>query len=101
MRQENVLRKMNDIKMWRSCSGVPRGYMNRIRLWSLSRDDGNYLSKPPVNAELLALGSRTTHLNQKTLIYFFSCELITHPKLDWHDGQGRINEAAERYLNDE
>ncbi len=25
--------------MWRSCSGVPRGYVNRIRLWPLRRDD--------------------------------------------------------------
>ncbi len=30
---------LNDINRWRSCSGVPRCYVNRIRLWSLSRDD--------------------------------------------------------------
>ncbi len=30
---------LNGIKNWRSCSGVPRGCVNRIRLWPLSRDD--------------------------------------------------------------
>ncbi len=42
MRRDNVLRKnslLNDILRWRSCSGVPRGYVNRIRLWPLRRDD--------------------------------------------------------------
>ncbi len=29
---------LNDIKRWRSCSGVPRGCLNRIRLWPLRRD---------------------------------------------------------------
>ncbi len=30
---------LNDIKRWRSCSGVPHGCVNRIRLWPLKRDD--------------------------------------------------------------
>ncbi len=30
---------LNGIKRWRSCSGVPPGCVNRIRLWSLRRDD--------------------------------------------------------------
>ncbi len=28
-----------DITRWRSCSGVPCGCVNRIRLWPLRRDD--------------------------------------------------------------
>ncbi len=28
-----------DIERWVSCSGVPRGCVNRIRIWSLRRDD--------------------------------------------------------------
>ncbi len=30
---------LNDITRWRPCSGVPRGCVNRIRLWPLRRDD--------------------------------------------------------------
>ncbi len=30
---------VNDIPRWRSCSDVPRGCVNRIRLWPLRRDD--------------------------------------------------------------
>ncbi len=30
---------LNDIKRLRSCSGVPRGCVNRIRLWPLRLDD--------------------------------------------------------------
>ncbi len=30
---------LNDIKRWRSCSGVSRGCVNRIQLWPLRRDD--------------------------------------------------------------
>ncbi len=30
---------LDDIKRRRSCSGVPRGCVNRIRLWPLQRDD--------------------------------------------------------------
>ncbi len=30
---------LNDIKRWHSCSGVPRGCVNRIRIWPLRRDD--------------------------------------------------------------
>ncbi len=30
---------LNDIKRWRSCSGLPCGCVNRIRLWPLRRDD--------------------------------------------------------------
>ncbi len=30
---------LNDISRWRSCSGVPRGCVNRIRIWPLRRDD--------------------------------------------------------------
>ncbi len=30
---------LNDITKWRSCSGVPRGCVNRIRLWPLRSDD--------------------------------------------------------------
>ncbi len=30
---------LNDNTKWRSCSGVPRGCVNRIRLWPLRRDD--------------------------------------------------------------
>ncbi len=30
---------MNDITSWRSCLGVSRGCVNRIRLWPLRRDD--------------------------------------------------------------
>ncbi len=29
----------NDVKRWRSCSGVPRGCVHRIHLWPLRRDD--------------------------------------------------------------
>ncbi len=29
----------NEIQRWRSCSGVPRGCVYRIRLWLLKRDD--------------------------------------------------------------
>ncbi len=32
-------RLLNDIKRWRPGSGVPRGCVNRIRLWPLRRDD--------------------------------------------------------------
>ncbi len=28
----------NEIQRWRSCSGVPRGCVNRIRLWPLRYD---------------------------------------------------------------
>ncbi len=41
MRRENVLGKkslLNVVKSWRPCSGVPRGCVNRIRLWPLRRD---------------------------------------------------------------
>ncbi len=34
---QNVLG--NDATRWRSCSGVPRGRVNRIGLWPLRRDD--------------------------------------------------------------
>ncbi len=37
MRWENVIG--NDVTRWRSYSGVPRGYVIRIRLWPLRRDD--------------------------------------------------------------
>ncbi len=30
---------MDDFTRWRSCSGVQRGCVNRIRLWPLRRDD--------------------------------------------------------------
>ncbi len=30
---------LSDIPRWRSCSGVPRGCVNRIRFWSLRHDD--------------------------------------------------------------
>ncbi len=30
---------LSNIKRWRSCSGVPSGCVNRIRLWPLRRDD--------------------------------------------------------------
>ncbi len=30
---------MNEIQRWRPGSGVPRGCVNRIRLWPLRRDD--------------------------------------------------------------
>ncbi len=30
---------LNEITRWRSCSGVPRGCVNRIRLWSLRHDN--------------------------------------------------------------
>ncbi len=30
---------MNEITKWRPCSGVSRGYVNRIHLWPLRRDD--------------------------------------------------------------
>ncbi len=30
---------LNYITGWRWCSGVPRGCVNRIRLWPLRRDD--------------------------------------------------------------
>ncbi len=30
---------LNDIMRWRSCSGVPRCRVNRIRPWPLRRDD--------------------------------------------------------------
>ncbi len=30
---------VNDVTTWRSCSVVPRGCVNRIRLWPLRRDD--------------------------------------------------------------
>ncbi len=30
---------LNGVTSWRSCSGVPRGYVNRIRLWLLRCDD--------------------------------------------------------------
>ncbi len=30
---------LNDIPRWRSCSGVARGCVNKIRLWPLRRDD--------------------------------------------------------------
>ncbi len=30
---------LNDIQRWRSCSGVPRGCVNRNRLWPLRPDD--------------------------------------------------------------
>ncbi len=30
---------MSDITRWRSCSGVPRGCVNIILLWSVRRDD--------------------------------------------------------------
>ncbi len=30
---------LNDITSGRSCSGVPRGFVNRIRIWPLRRDD--------------------------------------------------------------
>ncbi len=30
---------LNDVTSWRSCPGVPRGYINRIRLCPLRRDD--------------------------------------------------------------
>ncbi len=30
---------LNDIKTWLSCSVVPRGCVNRLRLWPLRRDD--------------------------------------------------------------
>ncbi len=29
----------NEIQRWRSCSGVLRGCVNRIRLWPLRRDN--------------------------------------------------------------
>ncbi len=29
----------NEIQTWQSCSGVPRGCVNRILLWPLRRDD--------------------------------------------------------------
>ncbi len=29
---------LNDVKRWRLCSGVPRGRVNTIRLWTLRRD---------------------------------------------------------------
>ncbi len=32
-------RPLNDVKRWRSCLGVPRGCVNRIRLWPPRRDD--------------------------------------------------------------
>ncbi len=38
----NEVRKyslLNDITSWRSCSVAPRGWVNRIRLWPLRRDD--------------------------------------------------------------
>ncbi len=37
MRRENSL--LNDISRWCSCSGMPRGSVNRIRIWPLRRDD--------------------------------------------------------------
>ncbi len=30
---------LNYIKKWRSCSGVPRSCVNRIRIWPLRHDD--------------------------------------------------------------
>ncbi len=30
---------LNDITRWRSCSGLPRDCVTRIRLWSLRLDD--------------------------------------------------------------
>ncbi len=30
---------LNGVTSWRSCSGVPSGCVNRIRLWPLRRDD--------------------------------------------------------------
>ncbi len=32
-------RLLNENQRWRLCSGVPRGCVNRIRLWPLRRDD--------------------------------------------------------------
>ncbi len=32
---------LNDITRWPSCSGVPRGCVNRIRPWPLRRDDNS------------------------------------------------------------
>ncbi len=29
----------NEIQRWRPCSGMPRGCVNRIRLWPLRRGD--------------------------------------------------------------
>ncbi len=30
---------LNDVTGWRTCSGVSRGCVNKIRLWPLRRDD--------------------------------------------------------------
>ncbi len=30
---------INDITRWRSCSGMPRGCVYRIRLWTVKQDD--------------------------------------------------------------
>ncbi len=34
---------MNEIQRWCSCSDVPRGCVNRIRLWPLRRDDHSFV----------------------------------------------------------